>query len=117
MSGNATNCSVPEAVSKPATRTYAAGAPRRVAAPEASAATYPVGDSALPPGFRDQLQSIVMASAAAIQWSAQDCVDADEIAHALHLIVAAARRSQQILADAGLGGNGSPIDAPKRALG
>lgn len=117
MSGNATNCSVTDAVSRQTMRTYAAGAPRRVAAPEPPVATYPVGDSALPPGFRDQLQSIVMASAAAIQWSAKDCVDADEIGHALQLIIAAACRSQQILAEAGVGSSAAALDAPMRALG
>ncbi|AJP73383.1 hypothetical protein [Sphingomonas hengshuiensis] len=64
------------------------------------AGRYPPCDPMLPDGFRDQLQSIVMATAAAIRWCARDSVDPAEVAEALAVIAGAADRSRRMLAGA-----------------
>lgn len=61
---------------------------------------FPPCDPSVPPALRDQLTSIVMATAAAIRWCARDGVYHDEIADALRQIACAADRSCEILAAA-----------------
>lgn len=61
---------------------------------------FPPCDPSVPPALRDQLASIVMATAAAIRWCARDGGYHDEIADALRQIACAADRSCEILAAA-----------------